>query len=339
MASYMTYIDAVPSSGHGNFYIHKALQASQRYVESRQPITNRTIFNTFHLGCAEWYRYNLDAAVVHMNGAKAMVDSVGGLGSLQGPLVELLLNGDAYIAAEMKRKPLWSHSDFESSDDHPMIGYALQELQRILSGKVRTAAGLLTASQQEIVPASLRWVILDLTVVLSALRSSQSSDQKAKRLPQGGLHWIYIRNLAIKHRLLEMEFEDPRSEAVRIAVVMWIYMCFTYAGRRRSIKVIAPFLGQTLLELSNDDWEGHEEVHLWILCIGGLSATVGSDTHTWFLTEINNSPIGTLEDADTIFDVLVSLSHKFFYLEPAQMSILKALARGILSVRSSGHSP
>ncbi|KAI1619656.1 hypothetical protein EDD37DRAFT_202459 [Exophiala viscosa] len=331
MSSYMTFIDAIPPSGHGNFYIHKALQSSQRYVESRQPLTSRTIFNTFHLGCAEWYRYNVDAAVVHMKGAKAMVDSLGGLGSLQGPLVELLLNGDAYIAAEMNRKPLWSHADFEPGEDHPMIGYALQELQRVQSGKVRTAVGLLTSTQQEIVPSSLRWIILDLTVVLSALKISQSSARKADKLPKGGLHWIYLRNLAIKHRLLEIDLEDPRSEAIRIAVLLWIYMCFTYAGRRRSIKIIAPFLRQTLLRTSKNDWTGHEEVHLWTLCIGGLSATLGSDEHTWFLTEIKDSPIGTLGDSEVIFDVLVSLSHKFFYLESAQKSILKALAQGIFA--------
>ncbi|KAK4942552.1 hypothetical protein LTR10_017681 [Elasticomyces elasticus] len=336
MSSYMTFIDAIPPSGNGNLYIHKALQSSKRYVESRQPITSRTVFNTFHLGCAEWYRYNVDAAVIHMKGAKAMVDSLGGLSALQGPLVELLVNGDAYIAAEMNRKPLWSHADFEAGEDHPMIGYALQELQRVLSGKLRTAAGLLTSNQQEIVPSSLRWVILDLTVVLSALKSSQTADARTEKLPRGGLHWIYLRNLAIKHRLLEMEFEDPRSEAVRIAVLLWIYMCFTYAGRRRSIKVIAPFLRHTLLKTSKDDWEGHEEVHLWILCIGGLSATLGSDEHTWFLTELKNSPIGTLDNSEVILDVLISLSNKFFYLESAQRSILKALAQGVSATRSTG---
>lgn len=333
MASYMTYIDGIPVSGDGNLYVHKALRASQKYVQSGQPITTRMVFNIFHVACSEWFRYNVDAAYVHFKAAKTVVDEMGGLGAVEGPLAELLVTGDAYVAAELSTKPLWTDSDFESGDNHPMTEYGVHELQKLLSGCVQIGAGLLTSSQQEIIPAGLRWIILDLAVVLSVLRSSLSSDPAVPKPPVGCLHWVHIRTLAIRLRLLAMELDDARSDAVRIAVVLWIFLSFTVAGRKRSAKVVAPLLRQALLGISEEEWHGHEEVHQWVLTIGALSATLGSDEHTWFVGEINALPVGELQDMGKIFHALVALSARFFYLESAQKTVMTALADDLLHMR------
>lgn len=333
MASYMSCIDGVVPSGNTNYYIHKALKASQNYVQSQQPITGRVIFNVFQLGCAEWYRYNVDAAYVHLKAAKQMVDSMGGLRTLQGPLAELLLTGDEYVAAEMRKKPLWSDADFDSGDEHPMIVYGLQELQKILSGTVTTASGLLTSAHQDIITANLRWVILDLAVALSVLKTLRSSLPPQETKPTEGLHWIYMRTLAVRNRLLHMDLQDARSDAVRIALLLWIFMCFTVAGRRRSIKVVAPFLKQTLEVVPEEQWEEHEEVRLWVLSIGALSAAVGSEVHEWFKSRIIVLPVAELGDSDLILGAMTALSDKFFHLESAQKNDLRALANDIQSTR------
>ncbi|EXJ85858.1 hypothetical protein A1O1_06227 [Capronia coronata CBS 617.96] len=336
MASYMTYIDGIPSPADGTYYIHKALKASQEYVHSRQPITGRMVFNIFNLGCAEWYRYNVDAAYVHLKAAKSMVDSMGGLKILDGPLIDLLLTGDGYVAAELRAKPLWSASDFEPGDDHPMTTYGICELRKLLSGRVKIAAGLLTPTQQDIVPADLRWIILDLAVALSVLRASQSSDRAADKPPSDSLHWVHIRTLTIRHRLLSMQLDDPRSGALRTALVLWIFLIFTVSGRKRSIKIIAPFLRETLLSIADELWAGHEEVQLWILSVGSFCAAPDSEDHRWFVDEVANRLTGALDDLDTISELLRAQSQKFFYLEPAQSSVLQTLAEDIHKRRVPG---
>ena len=333
MSNYMDNIEGVPPPGDSNLYIHKALRASQNYVKSGQPITGRMIFNIFSLGCAEWYRYNREAAYVHLSAAKSMIDSIGGLETLDGPLVELLLTGDAYVAGELKKKPLWSDADFDNGDNHPMTAYGLQELQKLLSGEVPIGSGLLTSSQRDIISPGLRWVILDLAVVLSVLKTSQLPGSDDESRPSGGLHWVHIRSIAIRHRLLHMELDDPRSDAVRIAIVLWMFMCFTVTGRKRSIKVIAPFLREALLDLPDEEWEGHDDVQLWILIVGAVSADVGTEEHTWFVARINAWVSANAKTSDKLFAALVTLSDKFFYHEPAQKYDLRGLADDLEHMR------
>jgi hypothetical protein len=334
MSSYMYGIERTTPGGDWELYMHKALKASQNYVKSGNPITGRMILNTFSLACAEWYRYNHDNAYVHFKAAKSMSDSIGGLRMLDAPLAELLLTGDAYVAGELKTKPLWSDSDFDNGDDHPMTAYALQELQNLLSGIVPTGSGLLTSSHQDIIPSGLRWVILDLAVVLSVLKSSLSTDPSvAQPSSAEGLHWTHIRSMAIRHRLLQMELEDARSDAIRTAIVLWMFICFTVSGRKRSAKVIAPFLRETLLEISDDEWQSHAEIHLWVLTVGSLCATVGSEEHSWFVAQMDSSLKESIRGSDQIFSTLVGLSNKFFYHEPAQKYNLRAVADDIQDMR------
>ncbi|KIY02507.1 uncharacterized protein Z520_00972 [Fonsecaea multimorphosa CBS 102226] len=330
MASYMQDIDGLPAPGDGAVYMHRALRASQNYVKSRHPITGRLIFNIFALGCAEWYRYNREAAYVHLKAVKSVIDSIGGLKSQDGPLVDLLLTGDAYVAGELERKPLWSDSDFDNGDDHPMTAYGLQELQKLLSGAVAIGSGLLSSAQQNIIPATLRWIILDLAVLLSVYRSSQSLGSAAEDQLSAleGLHWINVRSIAIRHRLLHLDLADERSAAIRTAIVMWMFLCFTVTGRVRSAKVMAPLLRDRVSSVSEKDWEGHEEVLLWVLSIGALSAQVGSETHTWFVARMSSLPVinSGAAEADRTFAALVTLAEKFFYLESAQKNDFRALA-------------
>ncbi|KIW28650.1 uncharacterized protein PV07_08293 [Cladophialophora immunda] len=338
MASYMHDIDGITPPGDGNVYMHQALQASQNYVKSRLPITGRLIFNIFALGCAEWYRYNRQAGYVHLKAAKSIIDSIGGLKSQDGPLVDLLLTGDAYVAGELQRKPLWSDADFDNGDDHPMTAYGLQELQKLLSGTIALGSGLLSSAQQTIIPAALRWIILDLAVVLSVFKSSQSLGPAAEDKPSAaeGFHWVNVRSIAIRHRLLHLELGDLRSEAVRMAIVLWMFMCFTVTGRKRTNKVMAPFLRDRLCSIPGKEWDGHEEVLLWALSIGALSAQVGSEAHTWFVAQISSVPCGSgAGDADQIFSALIGLSEKFFYLESAQRNDFRALADDIHDLQTT----
>lgn len=333
MASYMKYVDGMYFAGDGDYYIHLALQASRAYFKSRGPITERMIFNTFHLGCAEWYRHNSDAAYVHLQAAKKMTDSLGGLRMLDQPVAELLLTGDAYVSAERQVKPQWSYGDFEDGDNHPMNMYAIQQLQLLVSGCMATATGLLLPAHQEFVPSDLRGVILDLAVVLGLLQSNSTpvfTSFHSKNPSPELLHWMHIRTLAIRHRLLAMDLPDPRSHGIRTALILFVFMCFTVAGRKRSMKIVAPNLQTHMLTIRDDQWHGHEEIRMWIWIVGALASAEGSETRSFFVTGLSISAVIMVElDPDAIKAALISLSTRFFYLESAQEDGVTRLSKEI----------
>ena len=368
MSSYMYAIDEVMPSGDWEFYMFKALQASQSYVTSGSPVTGRMIMNTFSLACAEWYRLHSENAIVHLKAAKSLIDSMGGLKALDAPLLELMLTGDAYVAGEQKTKPMWSDADFDNGDgeflqqmgclhnelssllcqylsvrslialrdsDHPMTAFALTHLQNLLSGTVLIASGLLTSAHQRIIPAVLRWVILDLAVVLSVLRSSHVLEGIPSPKSPEGIHWTHVRSMAIRHRLLHLELEDTRSDVIRTAIVLWMFLCFTVTGRKRSVKVIAPFLKESLLQIPDEEWEGHEEVHLWVLLIGVQCASLGTQEHSWFAARVNQTLDEGIRGSEKIFNTFLGLSERFFYYESAQKFNLRALADDIEDMRGS----
>jgi hypothetical protein len=264
----------------------------------------------------------------------SMVEAMGGLQELDKPLQELILLGDAYIAAEMKTKPQWTDADLDNSDENHATAHGLQELQKLLSGDVPFASGLLTSMQQEIVPSTLRWIVLDLAVILSVLRSTSSPTSTAQSRSADSLHWVHRRGIAIRHRLLNLELGDLRSDAVRTAMVLWMFMCFSVAGKRRSVKVIAPFLKETLVEIEEYEWHGHKDVRCWVLIIGALSATTGSPDYFWFVGQLNILACTRARSADGILASMISLCDRFFYLESAQQTSMTILAEGLYQLRS-----
>ncbi|RVX74840.1 hypothetical protein B0A52_01117 [Exophiala mesophila] len=333
MASYMKYVDGMYFAGDGDYYVHLALQASRAHFERQRPVTERMVYNTFQLGCAEWYRNNPDAAYVHLLAAKMMTDALGGLRMLDPPVAELLLTGDAYVSAERQVKPQWSYAEFEDEDDHPMNIHVAQQLQLLLSGHVSSAAGLLLSSHRELVPTDLRWVILDLAVVLGLLQSNytpSSTSFNTEKPPPDLLHWLHIRTLAIRHRLLSMDLPDPRSHGIRTTLVLFVFMCFTVAGRKRSMKIVAPNLQNHMLSICNDQWRGHEDIQTWIWIVGALASAEGSTTRRFFVTELSKSAIIMVDlNADAIKTALIDLSTLFFYLDSAQQDGMARLAREI----------
>jgi hypothetical protein len=69
------------------------------------------MFNIFQLGCAEWYRYDHDAALVHLKVVKALSDQLGGLSKLSSSLRETILLGDGYLSAEALTVPVFPPHD------------------------------------------------------------------------------------------------------------------------------------------------------------------------------------------------------------------------------------
>jgi len=334
MASQMTFLDCVNLQQDERYFIHNAIVATQKHFQGHPVITTRLVFNVFHLGVAEWYRFNVDAAYVHLKAAKAMIDQLGGLKQIDKPLVEMIILGDGYVAAERLTAPVFSADDFDPGGDEIVIQQGLRSIKTILSGRSHIAAGLLASSQQDVVQANMRWIIMDLAVCLSLLKDHLAGRRDIASSPNT-LHWLHLRNLAIRHRLLAMDVQDARADALRIALVMWTLMAFTVTGLKRSVKTMVSKLRQVLLPIPDERWEGHKEVRLWILVIGAISATEASWDQSWFWEEITELPVADLRDAALTESALIHLCDQFFYLESVQKSMLQNLSQNLSAFRAS----
>lgn len=335
MNVHMRYLDGCESGRDNDFFIVKAVKASHDYMRRAERISEKMIFNVFQLGFAEWYRNNQHAALVHFRATTNMTYSIGGLRALARPVADLLVLGDGYIAGELGTLPYFSHTEFarQEDPDSAMGAYVLETLQTMLSGSIATARGLLQNGRKELVPRNMDLMIMDLAVVVSVMNAADAGGTP-QDLADSALHWIYHRVLVIRHQLLEVKFDDARTESIRIAILLWILQCFTRAGRIRSTKIIAPQLRKSLQETTESTWKGHNEVRLWILMVGATSARTGSGDHAWFLQQILRSmALASTSDELAVKNGLVQLCGKFFYREFIQGEMLEKLAGNLVSMR------
>ena len=331
MNVHMRYLDGYESGKDNDFFIIKAVKASQDYMRRAKRVNEQMIFNVFQLGFAEWYRNNQHAALIHFRATTNMTNSIGGLKAIAKPVADLLVLGDGYIAGELGKMPIFSHTEFAREDDQEMAGYVSETLQNLLSGSERVAVGLLDQDGKEIVPDNLQLIITDLAVAV-LIQNAADAGETPQILANSSLRWIYHRILVVRHRLLEVRFEDARAESIKLAILLWILQCFTRAGRIRSTKIIAPQLRRVLQEASEDAWECHDEVRVWVLVLGATSARIGSGDHAWFVQRILHSMACSF-DEQAVKNDLIDICSKFFYREFLQGDLLEMLASNIVNMR------
>lgn len=333
MNGHMLHMEGIETGKDDCHFISKAITASQEYIKNGLPITTLMIFNTFHLGCAEWSRNNAKAAYIHLRAVKSMVDASGGLETLDQQFAELLVLGDGYLAAELQKKPLFSHQELPPGDESPMEGYGVYHLRKLLSGSIPTGAGLLLSSQHLIVPSTLRCIILDLAVGISIL-NSYFPTRMDRVAPVAVVHWVFRRTLINRHCLLDLEFEDKRIEAIRIALIMWTLRT-TGAGRKRTSRVMAPHLLKTMVMISQAHWNGHDEIRAWILTIGAISAAPYSNENKWFIGELRSQCFCEIRDSRTILQNLIERASRFLMLGAIECEALEELSHAIVAASIS----
>jgi len=319
-----------------SYYMTSALATTRKRIECHQQATGnaaiingKMIMNMFYLGAAEWYRRELDASLVHFRAVKQMVDRVGGLKSLDGQLREMIALGDSYLAAERLAAPLFDAFDFDPGKNAMISTWRHNHEIGDDGGLERqiTALGyeLTRWIHRDIVSDELQQIVEDMAEFISVFVLSRQQHD----FPPGTAHWIFLRNLAVRNRLLAMNDADARAYALRVALIMWELMVMTASPRKRTIKLLAPKLKGILCSISSKDWSGHESVRCWILTIGSMSAVVGSEVESWFVEEIVTLMTSGWNDYDLKNeDELIRFSKQFFYLE----SIQAPMARGLANV-------
>ena len=338
MASRLRYLEHYDLQPDSTPYVSKAIIAVQQHIAgvSTEAYDERLIFNMFYLGTAEFYRWNVEASLVHLKAIKALVDRMGGLRALHSSLVEMLAIGDGYIAAETLQKPLFDPVDFDIIDEEVYRRLSMMKIEALLDGTSDIAVGLLSRDVGELVPPSLSCLVVDMAVCLSVLRDHTDGTPEEDDLTEA-LHWLHVRNLAIRHRLLLFDTSDARIHALRTALLMWNLVVFTKSGKQRSAGVMAKKLKEQLVSMDEDAWPEYQQILAWVLVVGGTSSKRGEDVRAWFVDRLASMSLmfERRGDLDRTTAVMLELSEKFLHYHTIQATMLSRLAEDISNQQKS----
>lgn len=329
MASQSVFLHHLTLEHQTGYFSTKAVVALRADMLETSSFTDRTIFNMFHLGCAEFYQYQDQAALVHLQAIQKAVESRGGLAAIDPALRELLILGDGYVAADSLCKPLLDASGVETSYHTPpeVLSDYYAIITRIRTGAHKVGSAFLRPRCKAIVPPELRQQIVELIVSLELLKTF-GLQQHIPALRTRVLHWLHTRNLLIRHRMLNMRFENAQTDLIRITVVAWTLLTMSGAGRVRVVKNMSRLLQRDPAIRGHSDWTGIEEMRLWPLLVLAMCAADGSPEQAWFVAEIRLlREVESLKPKQIVWSVegLLQFCAEFFVLENVQQPMLEGL--------------
>ncbi|KAH0832500.1 hypothetical protein FOPE_01123 [Fonsecaea pedrosoi] len=328
MAARIENVDMVPGQGTDK-YMGNALEAVRRRFSSAPK--QQLLLIVFHLYAADAYRQNYQAAKIHMQAAKVLFDSWGGLHHVPDPaLKELFIIGDGHMSAvllepcslpcEYDPGPYWvvTPPQLQLAPQQDLIRFA-PALQRLC------LQGYFPEELVEIIQetAECSWVLHH-----APLGAPEASKHAAR--------WLQWRHAAVRYRLLALEYPGSSLDAFRVGLLMWILTSMVILGLKRLGSLIAPKLRAIFCSVDgpHSQWEGLSQLKTWVLTIGAMCSMIGTEDEKWFIEQLFE--IGFVEhirqfqethpDFDTL-DVLRNFQEKFFYYDALQRVRLERLAR------------
>jgi hypothetical protein len=279
MASRMQNLEHWSTAPPTDLYIHKALVALRRYIDAKPSrIETQVFYDMFFLCTAEAYRYNLAASMTHLRAIAQLVEVAGGLNQLEyHMLLETLVQGDIMLAVEQLSTPV-----FPLTWDPGSFPHARWETVKTITPLRNLGQAVL---EDATLPPTLRTIIHDVIQCVQVAHYVWTHPQS----PKSDIEWIFLRYLAILHRLLKLDCTSWETEGFRIALIMWLMIVMTKLGIRRSIKFIVPHLKRALLaseaEAEEQPWNDRSGVLLWVLTAGSV-ASAGSSDEPWFVSRL-----------------------------------------------------
>jgi hypothetical protein len=316
MASRMQNLEHWSTAPPTGVYIDKALVALRRYLYAKPfRIEMQVFYDMFFLCTAEAYRYNLAASMMHLRAIAQLIEGAGGLNQLENHmLLETLVQGDIMLAVEQLAPPV-----FPLTWDPGSFPHAQWEVIKIVTPLQKLGQAVL---KDPVLPLTLRTITHDIIQCVQVAQYVWTHPDS----PNSDLEWIFLRYLAILHRLLNFNSASWQTEAFRIALIMWVMIIMTSLGIRRAVKIIVPHLKQALLasevDTEEQSWKERNGLLLWVLKVGSV-ASAGSSDEQWFVSQL-------AEVANRLQLWSQAQLRKFllgyFFLDSAQSASLSALA-------------
>ncbi len=343
MASRLEYIDRQPGQGTDE-YLGKALTATRKLLMERakhEPKSNEEILMIiFHLYAAEGYRNNATAARIHMKGAKTIIQCIGGLAKLRDPQMrELLITGDGLLSA-MTLQPCELPCEF---DPGSYLEATPTDVRFDAAYDLRSIApALRQRPARSMIPQAMQGVIEETAEINWVLQHAKDGSPEASK---HAMRWLQVHNMAVRHRLLGLNLPDPRLDAFRAALVLWVVTTTTLLGQQRLGARIAPQVRMKLDFARSRGlyWGTDSDIEAWIHSLGGMCAISDSLDEIYFIENLGNLLLkrvsaGEVLNAKGILGHLEELQLQFFYHEAVFGSRAQNLARK-MALKLSTPSP
>lgn len=332
MASQLQYFEHVTQYKDSTTpLVQKAINAIQHYLKSSPTIDQRLIFDIHQLAVTEFFRFDLESSLIHFKADRSLIAQIGGLQCIDPSLKEWIVIGDGFLAGERLRRPIYPASSFDPGARN--LHY--KEVSQTSPSRLQEAR------YHDLLPAQMRDILLDVNECVEVMHlqfRANMENQAGSGISQPTLHWLLLRTTALRHRLLELEVDDGRVNAIRVAVIIWLFLVMTVTGRQRTCKVIASKLRAVLVEIRQEVWVGFEDSLLWLVLLGAMSSE-GHDRE-WFLLAICELKHHLEQGQDTPFgeDALARFSKDFYYLQEVQRPMLRNLVNELRHIEELTYS-
>ena len=305
-------------------FMYRAIKALRNHFRSDSvAIDQATILDVFWLFQAESYSRSYDASMVHLRIVKHLVESIGGLRTLDRYVMESIMIGDILVSIETWNPPIFPFvCDPGELDSSRRSALSLKtDLQLSHLGR---------GFNQGTFRPELRLIIDD---VVSCMQMAQWVWSQST-LDPNDVKWTMLRSYSLLHRLLSVDQSQSdsrlfaREECCRVALLMWLGQVTTSTGiATRSGNMNAGRLKDRLLRYDVLNATRYTERRLlaWMLVVGAF-ATANIDAQAWFLVALSK----ILEDLKiTATGILRNLLEEFFYLGTVQGKGLQRIEKSI----------
>lgn len=322
----LQFVDRLPCplvARRESYYIQEALQLMALHIATddmqEKGQLNQFLTCILFLNSAEAFRGDLSAAKTHLDAAVRVLEPMGGLSTVEDKHLQgSLAMADLFLAC-VKVQPCLFECFY---DPGPAKILKLTDHELQTPCELATASSLLNRPNTFIHPKLRALVeeLLESHTVKSRISTSSMSSTRATQVT----HWVTLRNMAIRNKLLKLRIVEAKNHVLRIAIIMWSLLTMNVTGRAKTVRLMAPELRNSLCEISPFDWNGNEDVRFWIILVGLYCASEESDTSIWFRGEYDNlcmcwiRPGSTVARAPNVAERLETFQRMFLFDVPVQ---------------------
>jgi len=325
MSSIASQQNSHMSRYQSKYYCVRATTALREELSLSNAPDTTIILSLWHLISAEMNHGNFEAATIHLKGAAAICDL-------------LHIDDPDYIVPFQVYDSLLATGIFKQYYDVSAVLFDTGSSYRhfhnlsLVQGARDPSMGndLLSSEHGSLVSPDLRRMIEELIEYNESAAAGNYSQEDWKNSMNDG-HWSRL-----SWKLLSSQQPNHLVGVLARAVSLWIYlMLYTLSDIKMALPV-SYSIRRLLSATSQQDWEGHKEVLIWILSVGAAVPLGDRAEQTWYARKLvsllDDSACGKTYDFANKNDIVV-FSKRYFWIDEIQKGMLEPLVMLIKSIR------
>jgi hypothetical protein len=267
LASRLENVERVTVSGGTSAFVQTCLTSLRKSLSTE--VTDRAGYAwvILRLCNAEQYRSNHEAALTHLRVAERLINSLGGVEKLTMEERVRCLATDCFVACDQVSVPI-----FPRFHDLEKLGKDWGNSYLTLENHDIVDSGFISPAHHVVVICGLPAIT---TEMADCTRLALSMCRTDEQIP----HILVL-------QLLGKRPTDPRTEALRLRLILFTAQGCLPTGPRGPSGGLVPRLRKGLSKIDNLHWHEHPDLLIWILTNGAMSAE-GCRDYGWFVESLN----------------------------------------------------